>query len=488
MSYTPDPTDITQPTDATSAETAQAEFRALKVYLQGLANRIQIWNPTDSGPDITYTAANLIANLNAVPALGNEGARAIYPVNSGKTYWEVVYTAGSAVPRFGIASINWNVNSALGIDNFSYGWGTGGYLRNNVLTGLGVAPIAGDIIGFALDLTALTLQIFKNNVSQGTIAGIPAGSYFPAFSASTADAVIQGNFNAQSLMYAPPAGYSAFYNSSSTTSTSTGTRSVRQTVINGSVDANGLPNFLSASATPLIIKLAATAVPVGFTVANGFASGYPVDLTGNITADIASAWNPVDNATSYLYLEYNSGVITTLGSTTLVPIYQYGGVTSVTAGQSTYRIDLGQMFAGNGTVATAINRLFLGECVASAGAITSVITYAYNGLFMSQSVTPLPTLGTLTLVTVNMGVSVKDTQVEFINITTEANYVTGDIIMGSTDYAGADMQFNQIKNRNSVGLTTGSAASGQVGNKTNGIAVTLTPAYWAYRVRSRRAF
>ena len=50
MSYTPDPTDITQPTDATSAETAQAEFRALKVYLQGLANRIQIWNPTDSGP------------------------------------------------------------------------------------------------------------------------------------------------------------------------------------------------------------------------------------------------------------------------------------------------------------------------------------------------------------------------------------------------------------------------------------------------------
>lgn len=33
MAYTPDPTDVTNPTDATSAETAQAEFRALKAYL-----------------------------------------------------------------------------------------------------------------------------------------------------------------------------------------------------------------------------------------------------------------------------------------------------------------------------------------------------------------------------------------------------------------------------------------------------------------------
>lgn len=35
-SYTPNPADATQPTDAISAETAQAEFRALKAYIQGL--------------------------------------------------------------------------------------------------------------------------------------------------------------------------------------------------------------------------------------------------------------------------------------------------------------------------------------------------------------------------------------------------------------------------------------------------------------------
>lgn len=36
MAYVPDPTDVTQPTDAIIAETAQAEFRALKAYLQTL--------------------------------------------------------------------------------------------------------------------------------------------------------------------------------------------------------------------------------------------------------------------------------------------------------------------------------------------------------------------------------------------------------------------------------------------------------------------
>jgi hypothetical protein len=36
MAYVPDPTDVTQPTDAIFAETAQAEFRALKAYIQSL--------------------------------------------------------------------------------------------------------------------------------------------------------------------------------------------------------------------------------------------------------------------------------------------------------------------------------------------------------------------------------------------------------------------------------------------------------------------
>lgn len=36
MAYIPDPTDTTQPTDSIIAETAQAEFRALKAYIQGL--------------------------------------------------------------------------------------------------------------------------------------------------------------------------------------------------------------------------------------------------------------------------------------------------------------------------------------------------------------------------------------------------------------------------------------------------------------------
>lgn len=36
MAYVPNPTDVTQPTDAIFAETAQAEFRALKAYIQSL--------------------------------------------------------------------------------------------------------------------------------------------------------------------------------------------------------------------------------------------------------------------------------------------------------------------------------------------------------------------------------------------------------------------------------------------------------------------
>lgn len=38
MAYIPDPTDVTQPTDAVIAETAQAEFRAMKSYIAGLVS------------------------------------------------------------------------------------------------------------------------------------------------------------------------------------------------------------------------------------------------------------------------------------------------------------------------------------------------------------------------------------------------------------------------------------------------------------------
>lgn len=71
MAYTPNAADATQPTDAISAETAQAEFRALKAYIQGLmiasGTRIPKRQTVLAGPvDANGISATIAASATAL--------------------------------------------------------------------------------------------------------------------------------------------------------------------------------------------------------------------------------------------------------------------------------------------------------------------------------------------------------------------------------------------------------------------------------------
>lgn len=219
MAYTPNPTDTSQPVGSVPAGTAAAEFRALKSYLGGILGSVQAFNPLDSTPSLTISNGNLTVTKNATT--GNQTAiRASFSKSSGKWYWEVNILAFLAANQqiLGIATSLFTLTNYVGSDTKSYGYGgsAGNKYINAVSTAFGAAFAVNDVIGFAFDADAHTLQVFKNNVSQGTITGLTAGAYFPAISELTVGDSLTGVFDSKSLKYAPPAGFSPFYNSAST--------------------------------------------------------------------------------------------------------------------------------------------------------------------------------------------------------------------------------------------------------------------------------
>lgn len=159
---------------------------------------------------------------------------------------------------------------------------------------------------------------------------------------------------------------------------------VRQTVLTGSVDSNGVANFLSAG-SGLSVNLAATTVPLNVAFASGFNSNGNADYVANISADVSGAWSSLTPSTTlYLYADLNTGTgAITYGFTALAPTYGYGIAISTANGQHTYRIDSGLMYVGNGATSTIVTRVFLGECVTGVGSVTSIITYALQGRYES---------------------------------------------------------------------------------------------------------
>lgn len=129
---------------------------------------------------------------------------------------------------------------------------------------------------------------------------------------------------------------------------------------------------------------------------------YTITVTSATTFTYVMASDPGGSAsvvgsytvTNFLYADRNTstGAIT-LASTILPPTYVYTAA-STTSGQHTFRISDMQMYLGNGTTAPAVQRVFLGEALASSATISSVITYALRGEWYStwQSYTAGSTL------------------------------------------------------------------------------------------------
>lgn len=148
---------------------------------------------------------------------------------------------------------------------------------------------------------------------------------------------------------------------------------VRQTVLSGPVDSNGLPNFGGSTGS--------TAVTASGTLKATAAAGGDTNYTGSITNP---SWTGLStNGTMYLYLDITSAGVVTTGSTTLAPNYQWGGTYSTTNNQNTFNIQEMTMKAGNGSTASQVYRVFVGEVTVSGGVVTAITWYAIMGRYHS---------------------------------------------------------------------------------------------------------
>lgn len=156
---------------------------------------------------------------------------------------------------------------------------------------------------------------------------------------------------------------------------------VRQTVQGGPVSSVGLPNFLPSTDADLNLgtQNISSTYPLVVSASQGF--GVASDRIGSTTSSLT--FTCTDAATNYLYVTVGSDGTLTAGTTTVQPVFQYGGTPAVTSGLGTFDYSTMTMYVGNGATAPAAWRVYVGEAVAAAGAITSTVCYAYNGFYES---------------------------------------------------------------------------------------------------------
>lgn len=268
---------------------------------------------------------------------------------------------------------------------------------------------------------------------------------------------------------------------------------VRQTVMGGPVDSNGLPSFLPATASGLAItsqNVAATA-PLVFGAAGGFGYNGRVDRIAAIVANVT--WSSLTNtATNYLYVDLDGQGGVTTGATTTAPAYQEGGTYAVTSGVWTFNVAEMVGKLGNGSAAAQVWRVFVGEAVTSGGNVTSTVSYAYNGRYESAFSATLPGPGTLTTAAHNIGVvpRVKDFSIECT--TADRGYAVGDTL-GKQDlgaYDGAnEFPVPLLVTAKTIAVTSGASQAFNAASKSTGsLAGTLTLANWKYRFRAERGW
>jgi len=209
-------------------------------------------NPLDKTSTIALTNGNLDVSL---PASVAGGCGSTFSVSSGKWYWEIVSTSGSAL----IIGIVPSSKSQIGTnDLFTVGYGyyqAGTKYVNGVGSAYG-ASWTTNVIGIALDLDTNTLTFYKDNVSQGAIS-IAADSYKFTSSngASGASQAFTTNFGQRPFSYTPPTGFVALNTQNLPTPTiSNGANYMAATTYTGTGSALTIANTIgSASFQPDLV-------------------------------------------------------------------------------------------------------------------------------------------------------------------------------------------------------------------------------------------
>lgn len=254
---------------------------------------------------------------------------------------------------------------------------------------------------------------------------------------------------------------------------------VRQTVLSGPVDANGLPNF-GGSTGSTSVTMAGTLIA---TSANGFSTSGAQDTVGSGTN---LQWTGLStNGTMYLYVTIAGGVLTP-GATTLAPIYQWGGTPATTSGLGTFNIQQMQMFVGNGTTAPQTARVYVGQVTVSGGVVSVIIWYALMGRYLSPQ-TAIQATATPQVFNHNLGLVPLVTEMYLVNLTANAGYTPGQRTKPETSAGESMLPLTSIGSLSLATIGTGGAVFDVV-SATTGAAVGITPANWNQIIVANRGW
>ena len=169
------------------------------------AANFAVLNPLSNDSTNTLSNANLTYSI---AANGNGYPTSTIQFNANKYYWECTVTSTHNI--IGIVLGTTGTTTQLFSTGYGYYAVTGNKYVNGTSSAYGSTYTTGDVIGVAVDMTALTITFYKNNTSQGAIS-IAAGLYKIAGGNgnSTGGASGSYNFGQRPFTYTPPTGFLA---------------------------------------------------------------------------------------------------------------------------------------------------------------------------------------------------------------------------------------------------------------------------------------
>ncbi|MCB1466652.1 MAG: hypothetical protein KDK08_05815 [Rhizobiaceae bacterium] len=259
----------------------------------------------------------------------------------------------------------------------------------------------------------------------------------------------------------------------------------RSTVMTGPM-ASGAPSFLPTTSGVLSITTQniAAGTPLIATASAGWDVNGAVDVVGKATSNFS--WTGLAaNATVFLPVEIVSGGVTPKTTTALVPIQKMSGAASTASGQYTFIVSEMQMYLGNGTTASKVNHVIVGEVVTNGSGVVSTIAYAYNGLVDSGFTSTLWSIGSTKSFAHNIGSEC--TIDAFLRCdVADGGFAVGDTLHLSCALVDYYSPVTFVYGRNSVSIATMGSNGWIAVKKDSATTVALTLASWSYKFVARR--
>jgi len=171
-------------------------------------------SPINSQSVVSITEAGMASNYGGSANTGTCIVSVPFPT-TGKWYYEHTCLAVGSFDYFCGVFLNKSIAGNAGnivvpgtsANEYAYRF-NGEKMIAGVTSAYGSSYTANDVIGIAFDATNLTIEFFKNNVSQGQLTGMPSGEYI-AFTQQYGGGSTRINFGQRAFSYTPPTGFKA---------------------------------------------------------------------------------------------------------------------------------------------------------------------------------------------------------------------------------------------------------------------------------------